>query len=114
MLEPLYAPGINRPLDDAAFPHAKYNSPFNIGFYWPDASADDLTRQVLRNATASIQAAVVKDGQDLEGLVLYPNYTLGDEPVESIYGENLPKLKKLRKKYDPKGLMLRASGYKLV
>jgi hypothetical protein len=54
-------------------------------------------------ATTAITQAVINDGQDLSDTVLYPNYALGDTPLESLYGVNVPILKSLRSKYDPTG-----------
>ena len=33
--------------------------------------------------------------------ISYVNFAHGDEPLENIYGENLPKLQALKNKYDP-------------
>lgn len=35
-------------------------------------------------------------------MIRYVNNAFGDEPLETIYGRNLPKLKALKKKEDPK------------
>ena len=34
----------------------------------------------------------------------YPNFAFGDETNEAIYGNSLAKLKKLKKKYDTRGV----------
>jgi FAD/FMN-containing dehydrogenase len=34
----------------------------------------------------------------------YVNFAHGDETPEAIYGSSLPKLKQLKKKYDPSGV----------
>ena len=45
-------------------------------------------------------ALVETSGYD--GLAVYVNYANGDEKLEHIYGaEKLPRLAKLKKKYDP-------------
>ncbi|KAI5859280.1 FAD binding domain-containing protein [Durotheca rogersii] len=36
------------------------------------------------------------------GLQAYINFAHGDEPLEAIYGSSLPRLQRLKKKYDPK------------
>lgn len=33
----------------------------------------------------------------------YMNFAHGDEPLEEIYGESLPRLKVLKKQWDPQG-----------
>ena len=33
----------------------------------------------------------------------YMNFAHGDEPLEEIYGESLPRLKELKRQWDPQG-----------
>lgn len=33
----------------------------------------------------------------------YINYAYGDEPLETIYGHNVARLRQLKRQYDPKG-----------
>lgn len=53
----------------------------------------------MNNVTSFSEA----HGVNISPLLLYANYALATEPLENIYGDNLPRLKLLRKKYDPKG-----------
>jgi len=66
------------------------------------------------NATSTLTAAVLKDGQNVSDVMQYPNYSLGDTPIANMYGSTLPRLKALRTKYDPTGVMLRTGGPKFV
>ena len=68
--------------------------------------------QSMRTSTASLIAAGMKDGQDLENVARYPNYALFGTPLEKMYGRNLERLRKIREKYDPKGIMRLAGGWK--
>ncbi|KAF9244085.1 FAD-binding domain-containing protein [Melanogaster broomeanus] len=43
---------------------------------------------------------------------LYGNYAMVGTPVEDIYGDNLPRLRKLREEVDPKNIMRLAGGWK--
>lgn len=36
-----------------------------------------------------------------DGLTVYVNYAAGDETLEQIYGDKLPRLASLKAKYDP-------------
>ena len=33
----------------------------------------------------------------------YINFAYGDEPLEEIYGESLPRLRELKREWDPEG-----------
>ncbi|KAF9244086.1 hypothetical protein BU15DRAFT_59436 [Melanogaster broomeanus] len=43
---------------------------------------------------------------------LYGNYAMVGTPVEDIYGDNLPRLRKLREEVDPKNVMRLTGGWK--
>ena len=45
--------------------------------------------QSMRTSTASLIAAGMKDGQDLENAAPYPNYALFGTPLEKMYREAL-------------------------
>jgi hypothetical protein len=53
------------------------------------------------------------DALGLTPTVAYPNYAAWWTPLEDLYGANLPVLKELKKKYDPKNIMGLAGGWKL-
>ena len=44
--------------------------------------------------------------------VLYGNYVDANTPLVDIYGDNLPKLRRLRAKVDPKNVMGLAGGFR--
>ncbi|KAF9515194.1 hypothetical protein BS47DRAFT_1361111 [Hydnum rufescens UP504] len=102
-VEPFYRKSIVRPRDDAAYPHDVFVNPLNLFFGWPNATEDAAAFSAIKGAGANITQALINNGQDLTGTVLYPNYALGDATIESLYGANVPALKALRSKYDPKG-----------
>ena len=68
--------------------------------------------QSMRASTASLIATGMKDGQNLENAARYPNYALFGTPLEKTYGGNLARLRKIREKYDPEGIMHLAGGWK--
>jgi len=55
--------------------------------------------------------AEIQDGQDLRNAATYVNYALFGTPVEAMYGENLGRLRKIKKKYDPDHVMGLAGGW---
>ena len=44
--------------------------------------------------------------------ILYPNYASFDTPTSLLFGPNLPKLRSIQHKYDPKGVTDLTSGWK--
>jgi hypothetical protein len=66
----------------------------------------------LRQHTEQARAAVLADGQDLSQAAVYVNYALFDTPLEDIYGENVPRLRKIRAEIDPEDVMGLAGGFK--
>jgi len=86
--------------------------PLSIGYSWSDQGRDEEFQSVIRESAARLQAAAVAEGQDLDGVALYPNYAIFDTPLKQIYGDNLPELKKLKKLHDPTNVMGLAGGYK--
>ncbi|KAF9518739.1 hypothetical protein BS47DRAFT_1358611 [Hydnum rufescens UP504] len=98
----------------AAFQYDTFGTPLLLFFAWPNATEDAAGFSAIKMATTAITQAVINDGQDLSDTVLYPNYALGDTPLESLYGANVPILKSLRFKYDPTGIFLNTGGFKFV
>lgn len=47
------------------------------------------------------------------GAALYPNYAIFDTPVESIYGSNLDRMRKVKAAVDPDNVMGLAGGFKV-
>jgi len=42
----------------------------------------------------------------------YPNYALYGTPLEQMYGKNVERLRKIKKKYDPFHVMELTGGFK--
>ena len=88
----------------------RYHAPMlTADFRWDKPELDKTARDEAKNisnnikdklkafrATAKLQ---VEGERDLESF--YGNIAGGDEQTASLYGENLPKLKELKRKYDP-------------
>jgi Berberine and berberine like len=58
--------------------------------------------QDMERAAAAITATAEGGGQQLTDLALYNNYALADTTLERLYTVNLPRLRSLKKKYDPR------------
>ena len=68
----------------------------------------------LKDFSRLIQAKAVEEGVSKWDDILYPNYALPDTPLELVYGENVPYLKELAEKYDPKGVMTLTGGFRFI
>ena len=62
----------------------------------------------------SIQSFAVSLGISAFNDTLYPNYALGDTPLELMYGgrANVQKLRDIASKFDPRGVMRLCGGPK--
>jgi hypothetical protein len=68
---------------------------------WTNNSADKYMADAMRRSAASLVAAGIQDGQDLDKAAPYVNYALFGTPLEKIYGGHLGRLREIRKIYDP-------------
>lgn len=91
--------------------------PSNVNFIWNTSAADTLDDTMVaaglrlrETAIALGQTAVDPNNIDA---VKYPNYAAYGTPVEKIFGRNLPLLRKIKRKYDPRDVMGLAGGFKL-
>jgi len=103
--------GVTSSKNDSSYPHNKFFTPLSLLWRWPDASSDHTAREDLKKAAAVITATAESEGQKLADLPLYSDYSLSDIPLEKLYTVNLPRLQRLRKKYDPKKIMDLAGGF---
>jgi len=87
--------------------------PSNIYFAWTKASTGKFIAEAMRLSAASLVKAGIQDRQDFRNAVPYVNYALFGTPVEVMYGENLGRLRKIKKKYDPDDVMGLAGRWKL-
>ena len=86
-----------------------------IAATWKDAVDDGYMETAVKSIIQSIRDIAVREGQDVVGgkNAKYPGYAAFWTPLEDLYGESLPRLKEVKKKYDPEDVMGLAGGYKL-
>ncbi|KAF9510991.1 hypothetical protein BS47DRAFT_1299511 [Hydnum rufescens UP504] len=112
-IEPFLASGVSSfSANDTAYPHNRYISPLALFWGWPDERTDSTAMQDMERAAAAITATAEGEGQQLTDLALYNNYALADTPLERLYTVNLPRLRSLKKKYDPRNIMNLAGGFR--
>jgi len=79
--------------------------PSVVTYSWSNASLDHTIAHALRKLSDAVHAVALKDGQNISHAAVYPNNALSDTPLEDIYGENVPKLPKVRAEVDPEDVM---------
>jgi hypothetical protein len=70
---------------------------------YDDASLDTAMRSEVRTMIDNLRVRMAKNAGKTEddGLVLNANIGSGDEKLQNVFGENLPRLKELKRTYDP-------------
>lgn len=70
---------------------------------YDDAALDTAMRSEVKAIIENLKERLIKNAPhgDEDAIVLNANIGTGDEKARSIFGENLPRLKELKKKYDP-------------
>lgn len=86
--------------------------PLNLYFAWSSSFADQAYYNAIKTSAAYIKQLAIAEGQDIEDAALYGNYVLYDTPLESIYGDNVARLKAIHAQYDPQNVMGLAGGFK--
>ncbi|KAI0296919.1 hypothetical protein B0F90DRAFT_1876599 [Multifurca ochricompacta] len=86
--------------------------PMNIYFGWTNPALDAEVANALRESSRTVRNAAVADGQDVLNAAKYPNNALFGTPLVDIYGTNVPRLKEIRRRVDPRDVMGLAGGFK--
>ncbi|KAG6337360.1 hypothetical protein ID866_1733 [Astraeus odoratus] len=98
----------------SAYPGSRERSvsPLNIWFGWTDSGADELMQNGIRTSAATLFKKAIELGQNIEGAPLYNNYAIFDTPLESIYGDNVETLRRIKERVDPNNVMGLSGGFK--
>lgn len=100
------------PEGSSAWPpsRAKPFFPLLLFFQFSDPSKYNEIRDIAYASGARLQSYLRSRGDDLK--VVYPNFADSGASVENMYGKNLPRLKTLRKRYDPQNVMGLTGGWR--
>ena len=87
-------------------------TPLDIGMGWSSPAQDRAMHDIGEAAAADLRATALALGATVAGAFQYPNYALGDTPLEEMYGDHVARLREIREKYDPTDVMGLAGGFK--
>jgi len=116
LIEPLVSTSLDKSQGDA-YPHVASSTPlFPIGiqFSWQSPSDDDIFVNEIKSTYDTVLQIALNDVQDVGGSkqIRYPNYAIDHTPLSQMYGNNLDKLKNIRKTWDPNNIMYLTGGFK--
>lgn len=110
------------PFDSGLFSHGSPSAyppdrsqailPSSLNIAWSDPSLDETMAHVARDGARTIRSAAIADGQNVSHAAMYSNYALFGTPLEEMYGENVPRLRKTKGEIDPDRVMDLAGGFK--
>jgi FAD/FMN-containing dehydrogenase len=113
MLLPHFDSFPNRRLPSAYPPtRTRAFSPFWLYFFWTDPAYDSLMHSFVNQSAEHLKRIAITEGKDMEDAALYPNYAIAETGLEKMYGKNLARLRAIRERIDPEGVMKLAGGWK--
>ncbi|KAF8630864.1 hypothetical protein AX17_005223 [Amanita inopinata Kibby_2008] len=114
-IEPFSPSTLNHNISASAYPpdRAQVLSPFDISYAWLSPAHDKDFNDAARQSAAHLRHVAIEDGQTaVRSGTLYPNYAAADTPLDLMYGDNVPRLRALKRKVDPDNVMGLAGGFK--
>jgi len=113
-LEPFLPSILSHNTSPTAYPPTRDHVYYPLALYasWVDEKYDNEFYEVIRQSAARIRDVATQDGQDLTNAPLYPNYAMFDVPLSDMYGENVDKLRSLRRRVDPHNVMGLTGGFR--
>ncbi|KAJ8078455.1 hypothetical protein PM082_012737 [Marasmius tenuissimus] len=112
-LEPFLPQAYKQGDTDTAYPPNRNENihPMNVYYAWTDAQSDSLMLETSHTTVATLDQFLASSG--IRASAKYPNYALYDTKVEDLYGDNLARLRSIKKQVDPSDVMGLAGGFKL-
>lgn len=115
-VEPLLSTYLNKS-QGGAYPHISSPTPlvpFFLTFCWGSPSDDGVFIDALKSSYNTMFQVALDDGQDIGGSkqIIYPNYAGDDTRLSQMYGDNVPRLRRIQKAWDPDNVMCLTGGFK--
>ncbi|KJA22119.1 hypothetical protein HYPSUDRAFT_41246 [Hypholoma sublateritium FD-334 SS-4] len=101
--------------DKTAFPPSRnlFFQPFNMAYTWNSSKFDaDFHETAIISSEHIVKAAIAEGQTQLARAPNYPNYAIAGTPLQDMYGDNLPVLRRLKARIDPLDVMGLAGGWK--
>ena len=101
---------------DSAWPHVKGkpNCPVIVYYTWEGEENDQRWTNATKTTLNALREKVFKERPLSKDLPIFINTAFAEVTrVEDLYRANLSKLKKLRTKYDHKGVMDHTGGFRI-
>ncbi|EEB96281.1 hypothetical protein MPER_04608 [Moniliophthora perniciosa FA553] len=100
---------------DSAYPHppGRFICPTVLEIDWEDPASDEFFVNAMTEAQRAIQARAIEEGQSFPDDILHNNYAPASTPLELIYGDNLGRLREIKRRIDPENIMGLAGGFKI-
>jgi hypothetical protein len=100
-----------------AYPHMASSNPvfpMDIEFNWASSSDDEIFINQIQLASSNLLQLAIHQGQNIEGSkqILYPNYGLPNTCLSEMYGNNVARLLRIRKAWDPEDVIYLTGGFK--
>lgn len=83
-----------------------------VYYGWADSRYDDTIFDAVDASVQHMNQALTDLGQDVANVAVYPNNAPPDMALENMYGDNLPRLRAIKKAVDPDNVMGLAGGWK--
>uniref|UniRef100_A0A0W0FSA3 Uncharacterized protein n=1 Tax=Moniliophthora roreri TaxID=221103 RepID=A0A0W0FSA3_MONRR len=100
---------------DSAYPHppGRFVCLTLLEIRWDNVADDAYFISVLLEAQQAIQAVAIVEEQSFADDILYPNNAPGNTPLELLYGDNLERLRVIKKRVDLWNVMGSTGGFKI-
>ncbi|KAG2143519.1 FAD dependent oxidoreductase [Suillus bovinus] len=111
----IYLPTLYDHVDSpTAYPSTRSKGYSFIELYygWTDAKYDDIVLNAVNASAQHMIDALTALGQDVANVDVYPNNAPPDTSLERMYGDNVPRLKDIKKTVDPDNIMGLSGGWK--
>ncbi|KAG2120114.1 hypothetical protein BD769DRAFT_1609339 [Suillus cothurnatus] len=84
----------------------------DLFFGWTDSNFDDTIFDAVNASTQNMIQTLTNFGQDIANVAMYPNHAPPGTSLESMYGDNVPRLRAIKNAVDPDNVMGLTGGWR--